>query len=151
MTKQKQGGKPTPPEDFADLAAAFADPAKTHPQMPPLPKRPTEGTTQSVLETRHNDSEPDATLEEVTTAFKPIRKAHDVPAEDKRRPGRPKSPDILVNQTLSIRADQLDHIHRIAAAEYARLRRRVLPSEVVRALLDEAFGHLGKSTKVLKP
>lgn len=103
MADSKQGRSlVTPAEEFGDLAAAFANPAKVA----------------QVL------AAPDV-----------------VPSRDgARRPrGRPRSEAELVNQTLSIRADQLQELHRISAAEYARLGRRVLPSEVVRALLDHAL------------
>ena len=120
MTKRKVPPVP-PPEEFGDLAEAFAHPTRsaTPKQAPAAPATP---------ETADDDR----------TA-----------GTGRRGPGRPRSEVDLVNQTLSIRADQLRELHRISAAEYARLGRRVLPSEVVRALLDRALSQPGSGEALL--
>jgi|SRR3954449_8978747 hypothetical protein len=136
MTKEKPG-KPAPPSDFADLAAAFAMPGKT-----------TASSTQEASQPPSTTSDTEVALPPAKVAVR-MRKTAQVPQAG-RGPGRPKSPEELVNQTLSLRADQMAKVHKIAAAEYGRLGRRVLPSEIVRSLLDIAFEHQGKNTKVLK-
>ncbi len=120
MTKRRMPPAP-PPEEFGDLAEAFANPTR-----PASPKQA-------------SMSPPEPTLA-----------GDDRAANTERRgPGRPRSEVDLVNQTLSIRADQLRELHRISAAEYARLGRRVLPSEVVRALLDRALSQSGSGEGLL--
>jgi hypothetical protein len=120
MTRRKDPPV-SPPSEFGDLAEAFANPTGLAAARP-LPAEPV-------------PPEPMVAADPAVT--------------ERRGPGRPRSEVDLVNQTLSIRADQLRQLHRISAAEYARLGRRVLPSEVVRALLDRALSQPGSQEGLL--
>jgi hypothetical protein len=120
MTKRRDPPV-SPPSEFGDLAQAFANPTGSAAARPP----PVQPVPQEPMV------------------------AGQAAVAGRRGPGRPRSEVDLVNQTLSIRADQLQQLHRISAAEYARLGRRVLPSEVVRALLDRALSQPGSQEGLL--
>ena len=123
MAAPRKAPPPSPAPEFEDLAAAFANPTGSR----------SIGSTRSV----------EPTSEDV----KPLAQ-EGVNRGGKR--GRPRMDFEIVNQTLSLRADQVAELHKIAAAEYARLGRRVLPSEIVRALLDVAIGHLPPTKELLR-
>lgn len=127
MAKQRTVS-PLPPADFGDLAAAFANPTKAVAR--PSAVEPAAASPASVSRAASGNNERTAQQDDL------------LPVE-KRGRGRPRAPEPLVNQTLSLRVDQLQRLHQIAAAEYGRLGRRVLPSEVVRVLLDRALAEIG--------
>lgn len=123
MVASRKALLPSPASEFEDLAAAFANPTGS---------RAASGTI-TVDPASEN----------------PVPRSPEAANRTAKR-GRPRMDFEIVNQTLSLRADQVAEVHQIAAAEYARLGRRVLPSEIVRALLDVAMTHLPPTKEILR-
>ncbi|MBK4723406.1 hypothetical protein JJL56_31640 [Azospirillum sp. YIM DDC1] len=127
----------------ASPAPAAAPEAPEQAKAPPAPSKAA----------RTRSGKPKEVKVETVVEAPPVDDRHldldDIPV--KRKPGRPKADVELVNQTFSFRADHLAELHRITAAEYGRLGRKVVPSEVLRSLLDIAFEQVRKSGEKVLP